>query len=76
MENNEPGALSRLSKFREVIESRAGENDGKVIQYYGDGCLLIFDSSLEAVTFAKFLQEDFSKYPAVPARVFISEYCV
>src|SRR4030095_4255941 len=48
---------------------RTRENLGQIIQYYGDGCLIIFKSPLEAVTFAKTLQEDFSRVPLVPVRI-------
>jgi adenylate cyclase len=69
MQGNESDALDKLNRFKAVIEARASENQGKIIQYYGDGCLIIFKSPLEAVTFATALKEDFSKTPLVPVRI-------
>jgi TolB-like protein len=69
MHENEQDAVQKLNHFRDVLEIIAGELDGKIIQYYGDGCLLIFSSSTDAAEFAKLLQTDLHDEPKVPVRI-------
>ena len=69
MNINEDDALRKLNHFKKATEARVGENLGRIIQYYGDGCLVIFKSPLDAVAFAKILQEDCSVTPRVPVRI-------
>jgi TolB-like protein/class 3 adenylate cyclase len=69
MQENEQVAVEKINHFREVVEIIAGELDGKIIQYYGDGCLLLFNSSTDSAEFAKLLQADLQEEPKVPARI-------
>src|SRR5919199_2746716 len=69
MQEDEQNAIQKINHFREVIEIIAGELDGKVIQYYGDGCLLLFNSATNSAEFAKLLQADLQDEPKVPARI-------
>ena len=69
MQRNESMALQKLSRFKEVLEKRASEFQGNIIQYYGDGCLMIFQSPVEAVQFSIAIQKDFKTEPEVPVRV-------
>ncbi len=69
MGENEQSALQTVNRFRLVTESRAAEHKGKVIQYYGDGCLLLFNSSVDAIGLAIQIQKDFSESPQVPVRI-------
>ena len=69
MQHDEQAAIKKINHFREVIEIIAGELDGKIIQYYGDGCLLLFNSSTDSAEFAKLLQDDLHIDPVVPARI-------
>ena len=69
MQEDEQSAVEKVNHFREVIEIIAGELDGKIIQYYGDGCLVLFNSSIDAAEFAKLLQADLSEDPNVPVRI-------
>lgn len=69
MQEDEQSAVEKVNHFREVIEIIAGELDGKIIQYYGDGCLILFNSSTDAAEFAKLLQADLSEDPKVPVRI-------
>jgi adenylate cyclase len=69
MQEDEAYAISTVRHFREVLESSVNDYNGKIIQFYGDGCLLLFSSSVDAVKFAKNLQLEFVKPPAVPARI-------
>lgn len=69
MQEDEALALTKLSNFRDQLKIRVKELRGEIIQYYGDGCLVIFTNSADAVNCAKQLQEDFRKPPQVPARI-------
>lgn len=69
MQEDEHSAVGKVNHFREVIEIIAGELDGKIIQYYGDGCLVLFNSSTDAAEFGKLLQADLSEDPKVPVRI-------
>lgn len=69
MQENEADAVEKVNRFRESVELIAEELNGKIIQYYGDGSLLLFQSSTEAAEFAKLLQEDLYNEPRIPARI-------
>ncbi len=69
MQQNEQYAMSLLGRFKEVLEEISSKYEGRIIQYFGDGCLLAFDSSTNSVACAIALQKTFSKTPAVPIRI-------
>jgi adenylate cyclase len=69
MQEDENAALEKVNRFHQVLESQITEHNGKIIQFYGDGCLLFFNSSVDAVNLAIILQEEFNIEPRVPVRV-------
>jgi predicted ATPase/class 3 adenylate cyclase len=69
MESDEEQALSCLRKFKQEMEAKIPAYRGKIIQFYGDGCLSTFTSSIEALTCAKALQFAFQELPIVPVRM-------
>ena len=69
MQEDENEAVQKINRFREAVELIAEELSGKIIQYYGDGSLLLFNSSTDAAEFAKLLQEDLHGEPRVPVRI-------
>jgi adenylate cyclase len=69
MQEDEEDAVKKVNRFRESIEVLSGELNGKIIQYYGDGSLVLFNSSTDAAEFAKLLQEDLQEEPGIPVRV-------
>src|SRR5882724_5327390 len=69
MQQDELLALNLITRFKDVLKLAVSEFQGEIIQYYGDGCLMIFSNSLDAVTCAKSLQENFQKEPLIPARI-------
>lgn len=69
MQENEEDAVDKINRFREAVELIADELNGKIIQYYGDGSLLLFQSSTDAAEFAKLLQEDLQTEPKIPVRI-------
>ena len=69
MQQDENAAVEKINHFRQSVESLAAETGGKIIQYYGDGSLLLFTSSTDAAEFAKLLQTHLNEPPVVPARI-------
>jgi len=69
MQTNEQKALSALQKFKTQLETQIPTHQGEIIQFYGDGCLCVFNSSVEAVTCANNLQIAFQSKPKVPVRI-------
>jgi len=69
MQEDENAAVEKINRYREAVELIASELNGKIIQYYGDGSLLLFYSSTDAVEFAKLLQEDLAEAPGIPVRI-------
>jgi adenylate cyclase len=69
MQEDEVAAVENINRFRQTIETSVAGHNGTIIQYYGDGCLLLFNSSVNAVLFAKLLQNDFCVLPQLPVRI-------
>jgi len=69
MEESESSALILRQRHREVFESVTPDYEGKIINYYGDGTLSIFKSSVNAVKCAVELQKQYRQKPKVPLRI-------
>ena len=69
MQKNEQDALELLNRFKEALEEITPKHQGRIVQYFGDGCLLSFDSSSNSVDCAIALQKAFSETPSVPVRI-------
>jgi TolB-like protein/class 3 adenylate cyclase/Tfp pilus assembly protein PilF len=69
MQHDEDLAMNKLHCFKERLVSTVGDFKGEIIQFYGDGCLLIFQNSADAVGFARALQLNFRKTEAIPVRI-------
>ncbi len=69
MQESERAALQYRQKHRRVFEPTTREYGGQIIQYYGDGTLSIFDSTVAAVRCGCALQRQFMNYPAIPVRI-------
>ncbi|HQZ50501.1 MAG TPA: adenylate/guanylate cyclase domain-containing protein [Chitinophagaceae bacterium] len=69
MQEDEEDAVGKINRFRHSLETIAEELNGKIIQYYGDGALLLFQSSTDAAEFAKVLQMEINEPPVIPVRI-------
>ncbi|MCX6316185.1 MAG: hypothetical protein NTW29_02765 [Bacteroidetes bacterium] len=69
MQKDEMDAVEKINRFRHSLEAIAEELEGKMVQYYGDGSLLLFRSATDAAEFAKLLQTDLHEDPHVPVRI-------
>ena len=69
MQESEKNAVAVRAKHRTIFDPLTKEYGGEIIQYYGDGTLSIFDSTVKAVECAKALQTEFLKEPKIPVRI-------
>ena len=69
MQENEVVAKTQLDKFRQVITQQVAAKNGQIVNFYGDGCLAIFNAPLDAAQCAKNIQHTFQEAPIVPVRV-------
>jgi len=69
MQQNEEKAIQARDKHRWIFNSINEIHNGKILQYYGDGTLSIFDSAIDAVKCAIEMQLGFQKDPAIPVRI-------
>jgi hypothetical protein len=69
MQQNEKKAILARDKHRHIFNSITEKHKGKVLQYYGDGTLSIFDSAIDAVKCGIEMQLGFRKEPSIPVRI-------
>lgn len=69
MQESEQVAINIRRRHREVFEPVTEKYNGRIIQYYGDGTLSIFESTVQAVKCANELQQNFLQEPAIPVRI-------
>jgi len=69
MQENEQQASENRDRHRAVIQESVREHQGKILQYYGDGTLIIFGSAIEAVNAAVDIQSELQIEPKIPLRV-------
>ena len=69
MQHNEQSAIDTVKCHRQVLETSIKAFGGKLIHYYGDGSLSLFDSATEAVQCAMQVQQELQKDPKVPLRI-------
>jgi len=69
MQENENKAKMLRDKHREVLEQMVQEHHGQILQYYGDGTLVIFGSAIEAAACGARIQTELQKKPEVPLRI-------
>jgi TolB-like protein/Tfp pilus assembly protein PilF len=69
MQFDEKQAMVIRNKHRKIINEVTEKHEGKLIQYYGDGTLSTFKSSVSAVRCAIEMQLAFMETPNVPVRI-------
>src|SRR5690349_16589770 len=69
MQENEQLARLQRQRFKEVLSSAVQRFDGKLLQHYGDGALLIFNSARQAVCCGINVQESLRQDPKVELRI-------
>ncbi len=69
LQKEEKQALATIQTFKESLQTTIPTYDGTILQFFGDGCLAIFPSSVDAMACAKILQEHFRSDKQVPVRM-------
>ena len=69
MQKSESTAMLIRQRHRDIFETTTRNFGGQIIQYYGDGTLSIFKSTVTAVKCGVELQKQFLEQPVVPLRI-------
>ncbi|MCP5106181.1 MAG: adenylate/guanylate cyclase domain-containing protein, partial [bacterium] len=69
MQENEQQAKINRDRHRKIQQEAVSRHGGKILQYYGDGTLIIFNSAIEAVGCAVDIQTELQKAPPIPLRI-------
>ena len=69
MQRDERSALGMVHRHEEVLRQMVPAHHGEIYQFYGDGCLSIFHSSLMAVQCAFEMQKLFLQDPKVHVKM-------
>lgn len=69
MQQNEKKAIEAREKHRRIFNSTTEKHHGRILQYYGDGTLSIFDSAIDAVNCGIEMQIGFQQTPTIPVRI-------
>ena len=69
MQEDEQKAKTLRDRQRYILENLIPAHNGKIIQYFGDGTLSIFDSAINAVQSAIEIQNELQKDPKVLLRI-------
>jgi class 3 adenylate cyclase len=66
MRENEPEALRNLAHHLDIVQSELVQNGGQIIKCTGDGYLSVFESSVNAVTACREIQNKLLQSPLRP----------
>src|SRR5664280_2619425 len=69
MQQNEQLAKDKIRRLKEVLETSVSVYNGKILQYYGDGALSIFNSAIDGVNCAVEIQQTLQQEPKVYLRI-------
>ena len=69
MQTNEHHASTLLRHFQQQLEEKVANHNGRIVNFYGDGCLCTFQIPLDAVRCGIALQSAFRQTPNVPVRI-------
>jgi adenylate cyclase len=69
MQENEQLARHKRQRLKEVLETTIARFHGKILQYYGDGSLSIFNSAIDSVHAAIDIQQQLQQHPKVDLRI-------
>lgn len=68
MQEDETNAKGLRDRHRKILERKISEHDGKILQYYGDGALSVFSSTISAASSAVSIQKE-SISDKIPLRI-------
>ncbi|MEP5610949.1 MAG: adenylate/guanylate cyclase domain-containing protein [Cyclobacteriaceae bacterium] len=68
MQEDEINAKGLRDRHRKILEREISRHDGKILQYYGDGALSVFNSTISAASSAVSIQKE-SVTDKIPLRI-------
>jgi len=69
MQEDEQKAKQNRDRHRKILQESIDQHQGKILQYYGDGTLSIFNSAIEAIDCAIHIQTKLQEEPKIPLRI-------
>jgi adenylate cyclase len=69
MQHDEGIAIKIRERHRKIFNNTTKKFNGKILQYFGDGTLSIFTSTIDAVKCAIEMQKGFQEEPVIPVRI-------
>lgn len=69
MQKDEYRVIQRIEHHRTVLSSLHRKFDGKIVQYFGDGTLSLFDNARDAVNCAIGIQQSLQSRELLPLRI-------
>ncbi|HEV8286951.1 MAG TPA: adenylate/guanylate cyclase domain-containing protein [Chitinophagaceae bacterium] len=69
MQENEQLARLKRKRLKDVLDTTVERFNGKILQYYGDGSLNIFNSAIDGVNCAIDIQQELQREPKVDLRI-------
>ncbi|HSF89264.1 MAG TPA: adenylate/guanylate cyclase domain-containing protein [Saprospiraceae bacterium] len=69
VQKDEAAALKKVAIHRQFLEKYTAEYSGRVIAFYGDGSLSIYESALDAVHCAIAMQKAYKAEHPIPVRI-------
>ena len=69
MQKDEQQAKVNRDRHRKILQNSVSAHGGKILQYYGDGTLIIFNSAIEGVNCAIQVQGELQREPKIPLRI-------
>jgi len=69
MQEDETRGRMLRERHKTIFEQCTSRHDGRIVQYFGDGTLSVFDSAVAAVECAVCMQKSLKTYPQVPLRI-------
>jgi TolB-like protein len=69
MQQSEEKAMLVRGRHREILQKEHKQFNGRIIQYYGDGSVSIFQSAVQAVGCALAMQQEFCRATVAPVRI-------
>ncbi|KIC95571.1 adenylate/guanylate cyclase domain-containing protein [Flavihumibacter solisilvae] len=69
VQENEQLARQKRRRLKTVLESCINSHNGKILQYYGDGSLSIFNSAIDSVRCSINIQQQLMQEPKVDLRI-------
>jgi len=69
MQENEQQAKENRDRHRKVLQESVRVHQGEILQYYGDGTLMIFSSAINAIKAAVDIQAALRTEPKIPLRI-------